>query len=68
MTEQFADKRDYSGDRHLSLVHTEPHEIEYDEDFVSPAGVDIRIVFQGKDVVKNRNQLLAKLAHQSIEL
>ncbi len=55
------------GDRHLSVVHTDSSEIEYDEDFVSSAGADIRIVFQGKDVVKNRKLLLGKLAHQSIE-
>ncbi len=67
MTERIREYRDHPIDRHLSLVSDITDEVEYDEDFLGESGYEIRIVFQGKDVVRNRKRLLGKIAHESTE-
>lgn len=65
-------QRDYdyrTTDRHLSLVQPEDNEVvEYDEkSFIGSGGFEVRIVFQGKDVVKNRKRLLSEIARRATE-
>ncbi|MES2876096.1 MAG: hypothetical protein V4678_01370 [Patescibacteria group bacterium] len=67
MTERQGDYDYRTTDRHLSLVQPEESEVEYDESFVGPSGFDVRIIFQGKDVVKNRKRLLGEIARRATE-
>ena len=64
MTERLRDY-DQTTDRHLSLVQAEVNEVEYDESFIGPSRFEVRIVFQGDAVVRNRKQLLSEMAQRA---
>ena len=40
--------------------------IEYDTNFIGESGIEVRIVYQGPEVVANRRELLNKMASRTI--